>query len=211
MVLKKDSLNKRQEIKFLFNESNFFKLRIDKKINKIFPTRLVNSIYFDTLKFDFFHESEEGLSPRKKIRIRYYDNNDKNLALEIKFTNNYWRSKYVKKFLLDEYSSNFIKKESGNLTVIPRVKISYLRDYYQSTIGRITIDRSIKCERIYSFKNSISKKAIPINNILQHNDIVLELKTGNNFSKYQAIKYFGTNDTRMSKYCEAIKKLYRNN
>ena len=208
MLSKINNLNERQEIKFIFNLRNFFNFRLKKRIKKVFPTRIVNSIYFDTYNFDFFHKSEEVLSFRKKIRVRYYNSYNEIPALEIKFTNNYSRSKYVKKFLIKDYNQKFIKNECEDISIIPKVKISYLRDYYQSEIGRITVDKKIMCKNIFSYENSLSVDIIPNTKIFNNSNVVVELKTDNSFSKYEAIKYFEQNDTRMSKYCEAIKKLY---
>ena len=42
-------------------------------------TRKVNSLYFDNHELEMYHHSEEGVSPRKKVRIRWYND-------EVKFT-----------------------------------------------------------------------------------------------------------------------------
>lgn len=46
--------------------------------------RKVLSVYFDNVGTKMFSDSEEGLLPRKKVRIRWYDNNKK-FTLEKKF------------------------------------------------------------------------------------------------------------------------------
>ena len=208
MELKKDNIQKRQEIKFLVKKEFFLNLKLKKKINKLFPARKINSIYFDTINLDFFHDSEEGISPRKKIRIRYYNNDFKNLNLEIKHTSSYWRTKYVKKFKIDEFSSSFLKKETQNITLMPKTKISYLRNYFNCEIGRITLDTEVNCQRIYSIKNAFKNNNAPKTKILDYDKIILELKTSNKYSKFDAIKFFEHRDTRMSKYCEAIKNYF---
>ena len=208
MSLIKDNIQKRQEIKFLVNKKFFFDLKLEKKINKLFPSRIINSIYFDTINLDFFHDSEEGISPRKKIRIRYYNNNFEDLNLEIKHTNSYWRTKYVKKFNINNFSNSLIRTETQNMVLIPKTEISYLRSYYNCEIGRITVDTAVNCQRIYSSKNLFKKKNVSKTKILDVDKIILELKTSNKYSKFEAIKFFKHRDTRMSKYCEAIKKLF---
>ena len=40
---------------------------------ELYPSRTINSVYFDTNDLRLFFESEEGLLPRKKLRIRWYD------------------------------------------------------------------------------------------------------------------------------------------
>jgi len=200
--------NKRQGIKFIFNLSSFFIFRIEKKLKKIYPARIVNSIYFDTNTFDFYQDSEEGLSPRKKIRVRYYNDTYDNLSLETKITENYYRSKFVKKFIADNFNHKFIKKECNNEFIIPKLKVSYLRNYYQSEIGRITVDNKIVCKQISTYADILSGASKNNKKILENNQVIVELKTHNNFSKYEAIKFFNKNDIRMSKYCSAVQKLY---
>lgn len=207
MNSKKEIIQKRQEIKFLVNKNFFFDLQLKKKIKKLFPSRIINSIYFDTLNLDFFHDSEEGISPRKKIRIRYYNTDFEDLNLEIKHTNSYWRTKNVKKFNINDFSNSFITKETQNIALIPKTKISYLRNYYSCEIGRITLDTEVNCERIYSYSNVFKKDIAPKIRILESDKTILELKTSNKYSKYEATKFFSHRDIRMSKYCEAIKKL----
>ena len=40
---------------------------------KFYPDRKVHSVYFDNDKFQSYHNSIEGVVPRKKIRFRYYN------------------------------------------------------------------------------------------------------------------------------------------
>ena len=50
-----------------------FKNFINKKLaKKIFEPRVVKSLYFENLKMQMYDDSIEGLTPRKKIRIRNY-------------------------------------------------------------------------------------------------------------------------------------------
>lgn len=58
-------------------------LLFKKGMQRLYEKRVVNSIYYDTSSLDMFHQSEEGELPRKKIRIRWY-NNDKKFSLEKK-------------------------------------------------------------------------------------------------------------------------------
>ena len=208
MEIKKDFTQKRQEIKFLVDKKYFFDLQLKKKIKKLFPSRIINSIYFDTVSLNFFHDSEEGISPRKKVRIRYYNTDFKDLNLEIKHTDSYWRTKYIKRFNINEFSNSLIAKETREIALIPKTKISYLRNYYSCEIGRITLDTDVNCERIYSTNNALKKENTSKIKILDNDKVVLELKTSNKYSKYEATKFFRQRDTRMSKYCEAIKKLF---
>ena len=54
---------------------------------KIYNDRYIKSIYFDNNNFSSYHDSTEGVVPRKKIRLRNYSKNKfdfNNLKLEIK-------------------------------------------------------------------------------------------------------------------------------
>ena len=60
----------RTEDKFNINFEDISKLKkfFEKnKAKKIFPDRNIISLYLDTENFDMFHDSEEGLLPRKKL------------------------------------------------------------------------------------------------------------------------------------------------
>ena len=80
----------RIEEKLNINKSNlgaFEKWIADKEAKKIYPDRIIKSIYFDNESLDMHYESEEGVVPRKKIRIRNYiskENDNKTFFLEKK-------------------------------------------------------------------------------------------------------------------------------
>ena len=42
----------------------------DKGLETLFPKRVIQSNYFDSSNYSLYRDSEEGLLPRKKIRIR---------------------------------------------------------------------------------------------------------------------------------------------
>ena len=94
----------RIEYKIDINKSkkiNFLNFLYDNKASTLYEKRLVNSIYFDNNDFEIYYDSVEGLSPRKKIRLRYYGEpnhnlEDKKIFLEKKFTNYSGRSKISK-------------------------------------------------------------------------------------------------------------------
>ena len=80
----------------------------------LFPSRLINSCYFDTRNFQLFIESEEGVLPRKKIRVRWYDQT-RNFTKETKISSIEGRFKYSSlmnnlKSTLDLKTIKIIKK-----------------------------------------------------------------------------------------------------
>ena len=51
---------------------------------QLHPSRKISSQYFDTLDLRSFTDSEEGVLPRFKIRVRWYNDMQNDLALERK-------------------------------------------------------------------------------------------------------------------------------
>lgn len=116
----KKNNNKRYEIKFLINGKEKNNFIIKNNLKCIFPDRIVESIYFDTNDFKFFNLSEEGITPRKKIRIRGYNNNKLD-NLEVKITNNYFREKItLNNFNLDEFKLHNELKKIGIYEIVEK-------------------------------------------------------------------------------------------
>jgi len=91
-------LSFRKEKKFRLTFSDQKKMKnslISLGMNSLFPSRNINSAYFDTDHLNMFTDSEEGILPRKKIRVRWYDN-EKNLKKETKVSSIEGRYKYQK-------------------------------------------------------------------------------------------------------------------
>ena len=85
----KTNFSPRVEKKFIIKKTSIKVTENNiKKIGfkEIYKPRLVNSLYYDTLNFNCFKDSEEGIVPRKKYRVRNY-NSDKNYQLDIKYQN----------------------------------------------------------------------------------------------------------------------------
>ena len=85
--------NYRYEIKFILNEANYsnayFIINAKTSMKKDFSNRVVNSLYFDDMNFSSIQDNLIGLANRKKMRLRWYDNNllDKRAIFEIKKRN----------------------------------------------------------------------------------------------------------------------------
>ena len=82
---------KRFERKWLFKSNNSLALinaliRSNLFFRTQYPSRKVNSIYFDTKDYISIRQNLDGVSDKKKIRIRWYGNNDviSNPVVEIK-------------------------------------------------------------------------------------------------------------------------------
>ncbi len=195
---------KRHEIKFIINKKEKINFINKNHLNKIFPDRIVESIYFDTKDLQFFSLSEEGVTPRFKIRLRGY-NNEKPSNLEIKKTKNYHREKIVlKNFQFNSFELHKTLKSMGiNHIVDQKIRVKYLRSYYEfKDLGRITMDENIE------FYNP-SKE---FRNPKKINKIILEVKIQRKeIDKNHVEKIINLKESRFSKYCVGINCLRNSN
>lgn len=187
-------------------KSIFFDFLKNNKVTKLYDDRTINSIYFDNDKFEIYHDSVEGLSPRKKIRLRFYGdkkefNKQKELLLEKKYTNFTGRSKISKK--VNDFNSqlNYGILDTKYGICYPRTIVSYLRSYHISKDFRITMDTNINFQS-YNSEN-------PIHNFVSIDDIIVEIKTNNTTRIDDLKKTFPFSEIRFSKYCKSIESLYK--
>ncbi|MDA7770049.1 VTC domain-containing protein [Candidatus Pelagibacter sp.] len=187
----------RKERKFKMNSSDSLILRsklLKKGMNTLHPDRMITSQYFDTKDFESFRQSEEGILPRKKIRVRWYNNNMQKLTFEEKTSSiegRFKTSSKIKKIDYDKLlADGFFHKIYGKIN--PSVKINYSRSYFEFKKIRITFDSSI----IYSFIDGYS--------IYRDFDEVVEMKTPIHCSDDYLEKLIDTPVSRFSKYCRAF-------
>ena len=194
----------RKEEKVVFHISDYNKLKnfifkIDGK--SIYPKRHIRSIYFDNNNNKMFLDSEEGLLPRKKLRVRTYPKNNINTEwfFEKKINSIEGKFKISKKITQDQYV-NFIKfgiydEIYGNC--YPNLYVEYVREYFTVSNVRITLDQSIKYK---SFLNNKTIKKV--------DKMILEYKSKN----LNQIEIFDGSIpfqfSRISKYCEGFNELF---
>jgi SPX domain protein involved in polyphosphate accumulation len=184
----------------------FFNFLKTNKASKLYEDRLINSIYFDNNRFEMYHDSNEGLSPRKKIRLRFYgDKNQldkqKELLLEKKYTVLSGRSKTSKKVRDFDNQLKYGILDSKYGICYPRTVVSYLRSYYVCRDFRITLDTNINF-RSFNSENSIL-------NSVSIDDIIIEIKTNDITKSDDLKKTFPFSEIRFSKYCKSVEYLYR--
>lgn len=168
----------------------------ENKFTEIFKERLITSIYYDNLNFDLYKDSEEGVVPRKKIRIRSYDNkNDK--ILEKKITSQEGRFKISHDI---KTKDNFYAKIYDNFYgyCYPVSKIVYTRRYFNNDKIRITIDQNIQYFKISNLKIMNFNYKEP-DCVMEFKSDVSEENNLENLSNYQF--------ARFSKYCKSITAL----
>ena len=171
---------------------------------KIYNDRYIKSIYFDNKHFSSYHDSTEGVVPRKKIRLRNYskDKSDfKNLNLEIKINSVEGRYKTTKS--IKNYSSclNNGMYDDFYGVCYPKIVISYKREYYKVYGYRITVDREIQYDE-FDLKKKFPNKT-------HENKIIMELKTNFNSNENDINEKFPFEIIRFSKYCFGVESLYK--
>ncbi len=132
---------------------------------RVYQDRVVHSIYLDNAKFTSYLDNVSGASNRIKVRVRYYDNDTKNLRLEYKTKTNKTSSKNVfdieNKENLDLSDPKNIKKLLSQieipkeiLSLYPVLEVEYKRSYFTLAKDiRMTIDRDIKYKKLYPLKS----------------------------------------------------------
>lgn len=136
---------------------------------KHFDNRIINSIYLDTINYDFAKDNINGVSERKKIRLRWYDDNLNKIFIEQKNKKNFkvWKNieeiepLNIKKNLiknLEDYfkNNNFSKLANFNYNFV--LKTNYKRGYWISDDKNIraTIDTDINASSCKDMKNVIN-------------------------------------------------------
>ena len=185
---------------------------------RAYPSRTITSIYYDTEDYSCFYESDDGNSIRKKIRIRFYDDNINDLKLEIKFKNSdLGHKKFTDpKLLLSNNTSticipsitrknNMINIELPKIIGLffsPKLLIQYKRDYFVSYSQhvRVTLDYNLRF-------SPIRNKDTKILNTQFHEtlDKVVEIKYDEEINEPKIINNlsnkFNLTFSRFSKYC----------
>jgi SPX domain protein involved in polyphosphate accumulation len=138
----------RKEKKFRVTVSEFHKLQSllqQRGMKALFKSRIINSVYLDTVDMNMFHDSEEGVLPRKKVRIRWYDESE-SLALENKTSSIEGRFKVTSNLDIRFTDKKLIRRNRMDAQyglIQPILKVSYERSYFELNKMRITFDKNI--------------------------------------------------------------------
>ena len=165
------SVDSRIERKFIIGLTNndfFEKILKLNCFHNPYENRTVNSIYFDTNDYSFLRANIDGISFRKKIRIRWYNSDLNNIFFEEKVKRNFLVSKkierinflfYIKSFQesLDKYLNSEINNNliDSNYKIV--LKTNYKRSYWLSNDKKIraTIDTNLKTSPGYDLDKNI--------------------------------------------------------
>ena len=192
----------RIEEKLKVAESKIFQLRdwITKNMGvQMYPTRTINSIYFDNQDYTMYNQSIEGVVPRKKIRLRVYGKEfspNKSINKEIKISS--VEGKYKISELVQNPSKllNFGIYDNNYGLCIPVLNVSYERSYYKIKNIRLTIDEKIIYRKI------ANGKIFEPSTFDKYN--IVELKCNSNKSISLLSNNFPFERTRFSKYTRGI-------
>jgi len=180
--------NYRYEIKFILDQASLVQatswMMLHTSAKRTFPTRSVNTIYFDDPNFTSMSDNLAGISNRKKYRLRWYHFEDRSriqlLNFEVKYREdrlgrkNRFLMKNLKgsllqtKFIhlfdksLSELNNNGIFFEDSTF-LSPSLQVNYLREYFEGFEGiRVTLDHKIKFFNPFSYSLPFQTNPISI-------------------------------------------------
>lgn len=193
----------------------------DHSFRNVDEARKINNIYFDTYEFDSYFDNLNGISSRKKLRLRWYGKEKMPLngffefknktnsigykdRIEFDFSNHKWTN-------WNNFMIFFVKKmpkklyQAKSLLKNPIVYNTYNREYLADKNGiRMTIDGNLFSSRLGKFNNLNSKilSKIPIYKIAEikfdHNQLELV---------QNIIKSLRINQNKFSKYVSSVDRV----
>jgi len=180
---------------------NFKNQLEDKSAKQIFKKRKIHSLYFENNNNEMYHDSLEGLAPRKKIRVRnYLESDDDKFYLEVKISS--VEGRYKTRFIINKKKFDNFKKlgilDSQYGLCKPFLYVTYEREYFMMGNTRISIDNNIKY-KLYS------------NNIIKNEkNSIVEIKSSIKKNLDELVQDFPYQRKRFSKYCNAVEKCFYN-
>ena len=191
------SFRKEKKYKLTISDQKILKNNlVNKGMKLLYPKREINSIYLDTKSLDFYLNSEEGVLPRKKIRIRWYNTDFKKVFKETKISSIEGRYKVSEPFFNTKkiFNNDFqlIDNEYGILK--PQILITYIREYFIFNELRLTFDSNIQ----YKVISSLSGQNI------KDKECVMEIKVNFKTNDDYIEKIIEYPISRFSKYSRSI-------
>ena len=177
----------------------------DKEAQILYPERIICSRYFDNLEYAMYRDTQEGIVPRKKIRIRTYNTNSflkssNPYNLETKLTTERRRYKSIDSEVdLNLLLPNGIYDKDYGMC-FQLVDISYSREYFSIHGCRLTIDKDIK----YHLVDSDNYLNSPI---VYDPNYVVEIKANIDTDLTFLLNQFEFPRSRFSKYERALDSL----
>ena len=123
----------RKEKKYRLSQFEFEVLKNDLRsrgMQTFYKKRKINSLYFDTAMLNMFSDSEEGVLPRKKLRIRWYGlPYEASIETKISSIEGRFKTTIPRRFnSLESFPKSIVDQYYGSLT--PSLLVSYDREYF---------------------------------------------------------------------------------
>ena len=191
-------IENRKEYKLLFDESELssFLLKNSKNLQVLFPNRIIESLYFDTVNFDLYKKSKLNDVGKFKIRVRKYSNST-NFYKEIKLNNGLTKSKEKVKLEINSFEDLSKIFYRGNI-YFPSSYIKYTRSYFKFHKTRLTIDQNIAFFT-HNYRTKIHRSVLLSEKVIEFKNLG-ELSDVEKFIEYNPVAF--------SKYNSSIEKLY---
>ena len=187
----------RKEKKFRLSKFDFDSLKYElrfKGMQTLYAKRVIKSLYYDTELYDMFNDSEEGLLPRKKVRIRWYDDIGRaNKEVKISSLEGRFKTSCLA-YIASETSLPQSLYDSHYGLISPSLFVSYTREYFSFESMRITFDSNIQCAN-YRRSRSIFHK---------DGECVMEVKTGLDTPDDYIESMLPFSTSRFSKYSRGL-------
>ena len=168
----------------------------------LYPERIICSRYLDNNKMQMYHDTVEGIIPRKKIRIRTYgtrkfSSSRNNYSLEIKMSTEHSRFKKTNPNinLFSLLKNGYFDSSYGICNQL--IDISYIREYFLINDIRVTIDKEIKYELV-NLNRKFRKK------FFEDKSYVFEIKADIKTNISFLLNNFNFPRSKFSKYERAI-------
>lgn len=189
----------RLEKKFRVTVGEFISLQnqlLKQGMVRLYESRKIRSLYFDSRNLGMFNDSEEGILPRKKVRVRYY-NDESKFSFEKKISSIEGRYKQTKSLkhlscVSDLLNEKFFDNQYGLIT--PSLLVNYDRAYFSFKSMRITFDCNISYSAHYDRFKKISRD--PEN--------VVEIKVLPNVPEDYIFSHVPYATSRFSKYSRGL-------
>jgi len=187
----------RKEKKFRLSKFELESLKhnlYNKGMQMLYPQRVINSLYYDTELNSMFNDSEEGIIPRKKVRIRWYDDIRK-ANKEVKISGLEGRFKISGLFNIP--SENLLPQSLSDTSyglISPSMFVSYTRQYFSFESMRITFDSHIQYSNHRQARSVFHKDS----------ECVMEVKIGLEYSDDYIASRLPFSPSRFSKYCRGL-------
>lgn len=136
--------DRRQELKFDYPTvtEKDVELRLGIKLTELFEPRVIHSVYYDDQYSSLWWQGEEGINPRTKYRVRWYDDESSHWQVEVKRSEATFRLKSSESYFGE--TPKTLETHFGTLS--PSAEVSYRRRYLGGSGVRVTVDTALQTQ-----------------------------------------------------------------